>query len=261
MRIGIRDGCLKMPWDEALAAAGEIGFDGVELDIGGGYRDTPLWTGGPDAVADMAQRAGGKVLSFCAGACWALSPASPDSAIRAEISKLLTDLSGFAAQLEAGTILVPVTPGGEGVSDEEGRDRWIEEMRTLAPAAERDGTVLALENVGGGYGKSAEELIGLVDAVGSPAVQVYYDIGNATAFENDPVEEIARLGSRIADVHIKDRGGELLGQGVVRIEECLVALRQIGYEGDLVLETPATDDPRAAAKYNLDYLRTLIDEA
>jgi len=258
MRFGIRDGCLKMGWEDALKAAAEIGFDGVELDIDTNYKESLLWTDGPEAVARLAAAVGGKVLSFCAGVCWTVSPASPDESVRAEINTLLTDLIGYTADLGATVILVPVTPGGDDVTYQDGTARWIEEIGKLAPIAAAAGVVLALENVGRGYGKSAQELSCIVDAIGSPGVQTYYDIGNATAFENDPVEEIGLLGSRIADVHIKDRPGELLGEGVVKIPESVEALKAIGYNGDLVLETPPTDDPRAAAAHNLKYLQELI---
>lgn len=258
MRIGIRDGCLRMPWAEAMQATAEIGFDGLEIDIGANYRETPLWSDGVGAVRAMADRAGCSVLAFCAGACWQISPASADEAAREEIRTLLTDLCGYAAELGAGAILVPVTPGGEDVSYEDQQQRWIEEMRKLAPVADATGVVLALENVGRGCGKSAEELIHLADGVGSPGVQVYYDIGNATAFGNDPVEEIKLLGARIAVVHVKDRDGDLLGEGTVKIPESIEALKGIGYDGDVILETPPTDDPRAAAAHNLQYLKALV---
>ncbi len=255
MRFGIRDGCLRGSWAEAMQIAADVGYDGIELDIGADYRDTPLWTDGVDAVRQMAESAGCGVLAFCAGACWQISPASGDPNAQAEIRTMLTDLCGHAAELGAEAILVPVTPGGEGVAYEDEQRRWIEEMTKLAPVAEETGVTLALENVGRGCGKSADELIHLVDGVNAPGVKVYYDVGNATAFGNDPVEEIRQLGSRIAVVHIKDRDGDLLGDGVVRIPECIEALKGIGYDGDLILETPATDDPRAAATHNLAYLR------
>jgi sugar phosphate isomerase/epimerase len=258
MRIGIRDGSLGMPWEAALEAAAEIGFDGVELDMGPNYRETALWTGGSAAVAAMARKGGSQVLTFCAGVCWALSPASPDAAVRREISMLLADLSRFAGELGAGVILVPVTPGGPDVTEAEGQRRWIEEMKALAAAAESSGVILALENVGGGYGKLAGDLIALADGVDEPAVQTYYDIGNGTYFEQDPVEEIKLLGSRIAAVHIKDLRGDLLGEGVVKIPESIAALKEIGYDGDLILETPPTADPRGAAARNLEYLQRLL---
>jgi sugar phosphate isomerase/epimerase len=40
--------------------------------------------------------------------------------------------------------------------------------------------------------------------------------------------------------------------------EAMAAASEIGYDGDLVLETPPTDDPRAAAAHNLRYLRALL---
>ena len=258
MRIGIRDGCLRMPWAEAMQAAAEIGFDGIELDIGSNYRETPLWSEGVEAVEAMAEQAGSAVLAFCAGACWQISPASADEAVREEIRALLTDLCGYAQELGAGAILVPVTPGGEEVSYEDSQRRWIQEMKELVPVTDATGVVLALENVGRGCGKSADELIHLADGVGSPGVQVYYDIGNATAFGNDPVEEIELLGARIAVMHVKDLEGDLLGDGTVKIPESIEALKGIGYDGDLILETPPTDDPRAAATHNLQYLKALV---
>jgi len=258
MRIGIRDGCLGVPWAEAMAATAEIGFDGIELDIGANYRDTVLWREGADALVAMSEQTGCPMLAFCAGACWAISPASPDEAVRAEIRQLLTDLCYYSESLGAGAILVPVTPGGHGAPQGDEERRWIEEMSKLAPVAEATGVTLALENVGGGCGKSAYDLIRLADGVGSSGVQVYYDIGNATAFGNDPVEEIHTLGLRIAVVHIKDRDGDLLGEGTVRIPECIEALKAIGYDGDLILETPPTDDPKAAAARNLQYLQALL---
>jgi L-ribulose-5-phosphate 3-epimerase len=256
-RIGIRDGCLRMAWPEALRTAAELGFDGLEPDVGANWRENPLWAQGPEAVAAMCRETGGTILSFCAGVCWSISPASASAQVRAEIAGVLTELIGFTAQLGATYILVPITPGGEDVSYDDSRARWVEAMKALAPRAQEAGITLALENVGRGCGRSADELIFLVDGVSSPAVKAYYDVGNATAFGFDPPAEIAQLGSRIAAVHVKEREADLLGQGIVKIPESLVALNKVGYVGDLVLETNPTDDPVAAARYNLEYLRGL----
>ena len=62
-------------------------------------------------------------------------------------------------------------------------------------------------------------------------------------------------------MHIKDREADLLGEGIVPIADCLGALRAIGYDDWLVLETPPTDDPEAAGKHNLDYLRGLLSQS
>jgi len=258
MKIGILEDCLGQPWTTAFAEAAAAGFDGVELGVKGDYAATELWSAeGRRALVQRAQEAGAEIASLCLHALWQFSFAHPDGTVRATAQKITTSAIRFAAELGVSAILVPVTPGPE-VGPEEGTRRWIEEMKKCAPVAEEHQVRLGLENVGRGYGKSAAELCHLTDAVGSPGVGVYYDVGNATAFGHDPVEEIHQLGERIVQVHVKDwGGGPLLGEGQVKLAESIAALRDIGYDGYLVLETPATDNPRRAAEHNGAFVRKL----
>jgi sugar phosphate isomerase/epimerase len=67
----------------------------------------------------------------------------------------------------------------------------------------------------------------------------------------DPVRAIEELGPHVAHVHLKDvfRRGEphvtcRWGEGVVDIEACVRALREIGYDGYLTIEhEPEDHDP------------------
>jgi L-ribulose-5-phosphate 3-epimerase len=259
MKIGIRDGCLQQPWPGAFAMAARVGFDGLELDLGADYEETLLWSAdGRRQLHDLIASSGLELASFCAGVCWTHSPASDDVATRGRIREMLATTCAHCAEFGVQWILVPVTPGEEGVTHETGTVRWIEMMADLAPVAVSHGVTLCLENVGRGYGKSAAELAHMVDTIQSPGLKVYYDVGNAMAFANDPVAEIKFLGGRIGEVHIKERNADLLGDGVVPIPACLAALRGLGYDDWLVLETNPTEGPEAAARYNLEYLRGLL---
>lgn len=255
MKIGIRDGTLRRPWAEAIALAGELGFDTVELNIGPDYTASALWdTDGRRRLRTLAEKHGCPIRSLCVGAMWKMSPASADAAVRTEAVRIICESAQAAAGVGAHWILVPITPGGADVDQATTVARWIDAIRQAADSAEEAGVVFCLENVGGGCGTSADDLMRLVDGVGSPAVQTYYDIGNAVAFGNDPVAEIERLGPAVAIVHIKDHA-DLLGLGDVPIGTCLKALRRIHYNGCLVLETKPTDDPSRAATYNLGFMR------
>ena len=259
MKIGIRDGCLQAAWQRVFEVGARLGYDGIELDLGASYEETMLWSmEGRQALRSFIEQSHIELASLCLGVCWTYSPANDSAGTRDRIRRVITASCTYAAELGAKWILVPVTPGGEDVDHQTGTARWIEMMDAVAPVAEDLGVRLCLENVGRGYGKSAAELSNLVDTVASPGVGVYYDIGNAVAFGNDPVEEIRFLSSRIGAVHIKDRDGDLLGEGVVPIADCLQALRELGYDDWLVLETPPTDNPEAAAQHNLEYLRKLV---
>ncbi len=261
MKIGIRNGSMGFPeMAELFEQAAQIGCDGGELDIGAEYDDEPVLSAeGRAEIKELAEHTGVEVPSLCIGALWAYSPAATDLGLLETARHLLAAAIEAAADLGARWILAPVTPADEEISDQECTARWIREMRAVAPMAEEAGVILCLENVGRGCGKSAEDLKTLADGAASTNVMTYYDIGNACAFGNDAVAEIEYLAELIGVVHIKDHEADLLGDGIVDIPLCVDALREIGYDGWLILETPPTDDPLEAGNYNLAYLRDVVD--
>ncbi|MGQ9524741.1 MAG: sugar phosphate isomerase/epimerase family protein [Armatimonadota bacterium] len=257
MKFGIRDGCLGLPWESVFKSAAELGFDGGELDIGPNYEHTVWWRdGGADDIRQWADEAGGRLCSACLGALWSISPASRDADIRSRARDLIIGTVSRCRDLDARFILVPITPAPD-VPHEEASERWASEMRRVAPTAEDAGVYLCLENVGAGCAQSAKNLMRIVDAVASPYVKAYYDFGNGLSLGNDPAEEIRLLGiERIAVMHAKDPGGQLLGQGRLDWNAVVSAVNEIGFDGWIILETPATNDPPAAARHNLEFLKS-----
>ena len=101
----------------------------------------------------------------------------------------------------------------------------------------------------------------MADVAGPDVVGVYYDVGNAVYLGFDPAEEIETLGKRIVGMHIKDTAKELgdsrLGRGRVDLPAALAAMRRVGYDGWLMLETSPRDGD-AAVREDIRTLRTLI---
>ncbi len=260
MKIGIRNGSMGFPkMADLFRQAAEIGFDGVELDIRADWEEEPVMSQeGRDHIKSLSMETGIEVPSLCIGALWSYSPASTEKSLLETSRKIIDAAIGAGADIGCGWILVPVTPSEDAIKHEECQDRWVNEMKRAAPLAEDSGIKLCLENVGRGCGKSAEDLLTLVERIDSAAVMTYYDIGNACAFGHDAVKEIRALAEVIGVVHVKDREAELLGQGIVDIPLCVETLRDIDYEGWLILETPATDDPLDAGNFNLQYLREVV---
>jgi len=255
MRYGLMSGCMPGDYPHVIRECGKIGFDGVELDVGADYADTMLWSAdGRAEIKQLLAEARLQLASICLGAFWTYSFANPDAAVRERAQGFTRDALHWCAELGAKVILVPITPGTPDEGDE-APQRWSEELRKAAPTAEASGVTLAIENVGRGCGKSAPALLRIADGVNSPAVQIYYDFGNGLGLGNDPIAEIHQLGPRIAQVHAKDPGGQYLGEGRLDLPAVSTALKAIGYDGWLVLETPATDDPSAAAARNLRFVR------
>ena len=79
---------------------------------------------------------------------------------------------------------------------------------------------------------------------------INYDIGNSAALGFNPAEEIAAYGTRIVNVHVKDRklGGTTvpLGTGNADFETVFATLAKVGFNGNCVLQTArATDENHA----------------
>ena len=116
-------------------------------------------------------------------------------------------------------------------NDRKGTEAVIDKLKAVASKAEKLGVILGIESW-----LSAAEHMAILDAVGSPAVQVYYDVCNSTDGGYDIFKEIRDLGkARICEVHLKENG-YLLGHGKVDLVKVRQALDDIGYSGWLTME-------------------------
>ena len=109
---------------------------------------------------------------------------------------------------------------------------------------------LARSNVG----NTTKELIDLVDAVDSSRFQMIAQIGDMAVNDLDISDSIRRAGDRIKQVHIADVSGfnplvdgwsSLMfpGEGNLDFVEIFSALKDIGYDGEICLESWIRDDP------------------
>jgi len=124
--------------------------------------------------------------------------------------------------------------------DEEKVTSVVETLIQIAPRARDAGVALSLENT-----ISAAQSLEIIERVGSEWLQVYYDLGNSTGNGYDVPGEIIEIGNdRLCEVHLKDWNTPLLGseEGMVDNAAAAAALRDIGYDKWLVLETSGRQD-------------------
>ncbi len=186
-----------------------------------------------------------------------------------EISSAAKDVIGraigAAPEIGADIVLVPFL-GPATVQLQEELDRVIANLEELAEDAEEAGVTLGVEST-----LNVNQQQHLVEHLGAyTSVKVYYDTGNALARKHDPATFLRDLGlGRICRMHFKDvRLGEegtppdydvALGEGDVDFPAVVSAVRAIGYDGWIVLETPPTSDPLKAAKANLAFTRSVLE--
>lgn len=123
-------------------------------------------------------------------------------------------------------------------------DILVKNLRFLAAFAAKHGVVLCLEPLNRfetSFLNVAEQAIEVVDRVNHPACKIMLDTFHMNIEERSLGDAIRVVGSRLQHVHTceNDRGAP--GSGNVAWEEVAAALKEIGYDGPVVIEsfTPA----------------------
>ena len=255
MRFGALQYCLGKP-ATLFEVASRIGLDGVEL----GFGEPRDLTSEPETRAATRQSADSAGLTICSLMLGTLNQggwSSDDAAVREQATALVLAAIEAAAELGAGVVLVPFFFDAAPRTAEQVA-RVVEGFRGVTGAAEAAGVTLGYEGE-----LPAAQVIELLDAIGSPAVGCYYDVGNALWLGHDPVAEIRALDSRICQVHIKEFGTKpsdcLLGEGNVPLPECLDALAEIGFDGWCVLEVGTFRQAEENTGRQLAYLKQFVD--
>jgi sugar phosphate isomerase/epimerase len=236
-------------WEQAIAQAGELGFEGIEIFLRPATMADLL--DHPERVAllrDAAERAGVQLPSLglvVFGPEFRLSDPHPATrTATVERARL-----GIQRCAELGGKIVLV-PGAPPLDDEPAVAAYVASVQDLASTAANLGVLIGIET-----GYDAAETRQVLELVGSPWVGDYFDTGNAAARGRDPAEEVRRRKSLIVQMHVKGLRGADLAGGTVDLAALKQALQEIGYDGWLMLETSAGDNPLEAARRNLAVLR------
>ena len=228
-KIGACEWSLGKSDPSCFLVAKEIGLDGVQVDMGQASDNMHLRQ--PEvqrAYIEAADRTGLEIASLAMGE---LNNVALKSEPRAAIW-LLDSLQVMKA-LGVKVVLVAQFYKGDLKGDKPGTDRTVEVLKELAPRAEKAGVVLGIENY-----LNAEENLDILKRVGSPAVQVYYDVGNSTDKGYDIYEEIRILKGKICEFHAKD-AGHMLGQGRIDFKKVREAMDAIDFKGWIQIEAAA----------------------
>lgn len=253
MKYGIRDGILREPMDTLFSVAKKIGFDGIEYCIGGDYKTSLLWqSDGPERLKALADKDGMEISSLSPGVFASLNPVIPEPEKRVEGQKMLSDTIQICSKLNTNLILVPMFPRDIADWKDETWDMLVDGFKPLVEVAAKHEVILALETT-----FNADQLLMIIDRVGSEYIKVYYDTANCANRGFDVPAELRQLNKQIGMIHIKDTDGKMLGEGRVDFNGVRQAIRDIGYDGYLVLETPSGDDPKIAAARNLGFTKSL----
>src|SRR5215510_13703794 len=231
---------------ESVALAKKIGFDGVQVSIGRQMqlKDEAL----RKAFLEESSKVGLPITSLCLYILH-VNGLKSDPLGKQWVAESIP----IAKAMGVKVILLPFF-GKWALQTQAEMDYVGDALRDVAPAAEKTGVILGLEDT-----ISARDNVRIMERSKSPAVLTYYDVGNSTNNGFNIIEEIRWLGrERICEVHLKDNPN-FMGQGKIDFTAVIKALIDIGFDQWAVLECSApTGSIENDMGVNLKYIRGVI---
>lgn len=226
-----------------------------------GIRAMGVWR---QKLSDYGERNGVRLLNehqmVVSNLMWAGGFTGSDGHTYAESLRDAGEAIRLAHTLQA-TCLVIYSGGRNGHTQNHARRLFASALRDLLPLASEFDITLAVEPMHGGcaadwtFLHSAEDVIELCDAVGSPYVKLVFDTYHL-GHDDRQLDRLSQLASRIAVVHLGDGhappNGEQsrtwLGHGRIPLRECISALEESGFTGHYDVELMGEEIE--AADYN-----------
>lgn len=279
MKTGIASCVLEQKFsvEEAMRVAHDLGYKGYEIDVGpephysifGGetdlsrMRDFQRW----NRLGQVAESVGIKICSICIGALHNYGLGDPNKDVRDQGISILKMTCKAAADLGVDKVLVPFQQPAD-IEISVAQSYVVDSLKKCIDMAQEYDILLALENMPNDLYGPADKILEIIEQVGSDYCQVYYDIANPEVKQIHAKDEIPILSNLIKQAHIKDlkiksseREIEVvnIGEGDLDLRSGIDALKEINYEGFVVVEVPTkASDAVKAAEVNLKGLIALF---
>ena len=236
---------------EAFDVARQIGLDGVQVSFDeAGARYDLRKPEVRDEYAAASKRTGVDICSLAMGVL-NNRPYATDDEAEQWVSQCVDVMAAMGQKI----VLLAFFGKGDILDRPDLQAKVVERLKKVAPKAEQAGVTLAIESW-----LDADTHLRMLDAIGSPAVKIYYDLGNMNKRGYDVYHELRRLGrDRICQIHTKEYG-HLLGEGRVDYGKIKTALDEIGWTGWLVIEgaTVKGKPMPECYQHNQRYLRSVF---
>ncbi|MDE3067135.1 MAG: sugar phosphate isomerase/epimerase [Verrucomicrobiota bacterium] len=259
-KIGVCDWMLlKRQKVGAFPLAGEIGVDGVEVDMGGlGNRPT-FDNHLADAkirrqFLEAACRFGLEICSLAMSGFYAQSFAG-----RGTVPQMLQDCLATMTAMNVKIAFLPLGVPCDLARHPDLRPAVVARLKAVAPKAEAAGVVIGIETALDAAGEAQ-----LLEDIGSPAIRSYFNFSNALQNGRDLMAELRTLGrERICQIHCTDQDGVWLQNDpkidMPRVRRTLDDLR---WRGWLVMERSRSARNPRNVKWNFGanaaYLKSIF---
>ncbi|MBN2165144.1 MAG: sugar phosphate isomerase/epimerase [Marinilabiliaceae bacterium] len=240
----------------------ETGADGLELDMGGlgtrpAFDNKLVDTHFRMLFSDTAKSLNIEIASLSVSGFYAQS-----FPLREDAVKLVGDCIASMKLMGVKVGFLPLGVEGDLTKYPERRDSIVSRLQRVGKMAQDSGVIIGIET-----SLCAAEEVKLLNEIGSPAIQIYFNFSIPLKAGRDLYEEMNILGKdRICMIHATDEDGVWL-ENNTRIDMLKVksTLDSMGWKGWLMVErsrdTTMIRDVVANYSANVKYLKSIFQNA
>jgi len=246
MPVGLYEKALppELSWEERLAAAGQAGYDFIDISID--ETDERLsrldWTAAERAsLRDAIANTGVRVSTMCLSAHRKFALGSRDPKIRQQGQDIMAKAIDFAVDIGLRVVQVMAYDVFYEPSDEWTQAKFKEGLAVGAKMAGQAGMMLGIENLDTPFVENASQGLALINEINSPWLQLYLDMGNLAAAGYYPPDELRLAKDNLLGVHVKDAAPKVIrgipfGEGIVPFRKIFKTMAEMGFWGMLAVE-------------------------
>jgi sugar phosphate isomerase/epimerase len=242
----------------AAKAAGELGFEGIEISMKGPEELSP------SVLRGLLDRYCLELTAVASGRIYIDERATlsdPDGGARTRVVNRVERLIEFAAEFGAPVIIGLLR--GEALVDGDADKTvslFVESMQELADHAAAYGGGIFIEAINRYETpllNTAAQTVDVVERIARPNVKILLDVFHMNIEEVSMGDAIRTAGDLLGHFHIVDSNRRAPGMGHVAYDDIAAALREIGYNGWLSGEHLPLPDSYDAARQTRSFTREL----
>lgn len=256
---------------ERLKLAKALGFDFVEMSLDETDARLARLDWSPEqrlALVKAVAETGVRVPSMCLSAHRRFPLGSEDDAVRHQGLEIMRKAIRLAQDVGIRVIQLAGYDVYYQQANDETRRRFRDGLKQSVEMASRAQVTLAMEIMDYPLMNSISKALGYAHYLNNPWFQLYPDIGNLSAWDNDVQMELKAGSGHIVAVHVKDTKPGVFknvpfGEGVVDFERCFETLKQTGYCGPYLIEmwSETSADPLAEVAKARDWVKARMARA